>query len=490
MDQLSIDLAAERLGGQVLFATDDFFAPKENLLKASRAVWIEDKYTDRGKWMDGWESRRRRTPGHDWADIRLGLPGVVRSVVVDTAFFRGNYPEQCSIEGCTGDPQQDPWIEILPRTNLQGDHENRFPIDSPYRFTHLRLHIYPDGGVARFRAYGEGVPAWMEPGRTPDELDLAAVENGARVVECSDMFFGSRHNLIMPGHATHMGDGWETRRRRGPGHDWVIVELGTWGDVESIDFDTSHFKGNAPGQVMIEACRLADGQALGEAAWHELVPRTPVSPDRLHRFHRHIKPLGETSHVRVNVYPDGGVARLRIYGTVTEQGRLRAGLRWFNTLTAEAAEAMVKRCCGATRWGREVVAARPYSSADALYRMADEAWWKLEEKDWQEAFACHPAIGSRDAGKQDARASGWSAQEQAGTRGATPAVTEALAQYNQQYRDRFGYTYIVCATGKSADEMLDIVKARLGNEPAREVRVAAEEQSKITRLRLEKMLRG
>ena len=448
--QQDIDLAAERLGGEVLFATDDFFAPKENLLKPGAAVWIEDKYTDRGKWMDGWESRRRRTPGHDWADIRLGLPGVIRSVVVDTAFFRGNYPEHCSIEGCVGDPRTDPWVEILPKSALSGDSQNRFGIASLLRFTHLRLHIYPDGGVARFRVHGDGIPAWMEPGRTPPELDLAAVENGGRVVACSDMFFGSRHNLIMPGHSTHMGDGWETRRRRGPGHDWVIVELGTWGEIEAVDFDTSHFKGNAPGETSIEVCHVEPGHSLDTAEWRELLPRTKVSPHRLHRFHRQLQKSGQASHVRVNVYPDGGVARLRLYGVVT-----RPAGTW-------------RLCGGSTPCGRSrpkrscFVAAVPQNGSRRCWagaltpasrrctRPPRPTWWKLGSGDWKEAFACHPPIGARaDAGHQDARGEGWSSQEQAGTASAPAAVTDALAEKNRAYRERFGYTFIVCATGRS-----------------------------------------
>lgn len=148
-----VDLAAERLGGSVLYATDDFFAPKENLLKASKPVWKEDAYTDRGKWMDGWESRRKRTSGHDFAIVRLGVPGLVRGVLVDTAFFRGNYPSHCSIEACALPPETDvdallkaEWLEILPKSELKGDDENFFNIENPYAFSHLRLHIYPDGG--------------------------------------------------------------------------------------------------------------------------------------------------------------------------------------------------------------------------------------------------------------------------------------------------------------------------------------------------------
>jgi len=174
-----VDLAGARLGGSVLYATDDFFAPKENLLKPDKPVWKEHEYTDRGKWMDGWESRRKRVPGHDFAVIRLGLPGVLRGVVVDTSYFRGNYPESCSIEACALPPESDldallaaEWIEVLPRAALKGDSENEFPIGAPYAVTHLRFNIFPDGGVARLRVHGEVVPDWHRAGGLANEIDL------------------------------------------------------------------------------------------------------------------------------------------------------------------------------------------------------------------------------------------------------------------------------------------------------------------------------
>ncbi|HXE72029.1 MAG TPA: allantoicase [Candidatus Nitrosotenuis sp.] len=490
-----VDLAQERLGGQVLAASDDFFAPKENLLRSADPVWDEHRYTDRGKWMDGWETRRRRQPGHDWCILRLGLPGVIRSLVVDTAYFRGNYPEQCSLEGCAlaaAEPWQEArWVEILPPSPLRGDSRNSFSIDFPYRVTHLRFNIFPDGGVARLRVYGEGVPDWMIPGQAPEEMDLAALENGGLVLSCSDMFFGSRHNLIMPGHATHMGDGWETRRRRGPGHDWVILQLATTGIIEQVDFDTSHFKGNAPGSTMLEVCHCPGEFDPQKAEWRELLPPTEVHPHRLHRFHRRLRQVGAATHLRVNIYPDGGVARLRAYGVPTEEGRMRAALRWLNTLLPQEARAHLRRCCGSARWVEKMLAGRPYADVDSLYQAAHSTWWALGEEDWREAFAAHPPIGARqDEGRQDEQGSRWSRQEQAGALGAPASVLEALAEANRQYLQRFGFLFIICASGKGAQEMLDNLRERLANDPSRELRIAAQEQARITRLRLEKLLKG
>lgn len=307
-----VDLASERLGGSVLAANDEFFAPKENLVKAARPVFLEHEYTDRGKWMDGWETRRRRESGHDWCLVRLGLPGAIRGVDVDTAFFEGNFPESCSLEAAEG--EEGPWFEILPRSPLRGDAHNLFPTGGNGCFTHVKLHIYPDGGVARLRVYGHVVPD-RERISHGAEVDLAALENGGLVLSASDMFFGARHNLILPGPPRGMHDGWETRRRRGPGHDWAIVQLAAPGSIRRVEVDTTWFKGNAPGSCSLEV--LAAGDPLSEEAeWREVLPRTPLRPDTLHRFDREVLPAPPATHARFNVFPDGGVARLRLFGTV------------------------------------------------------------------------------------------------------------------------------------------------------------------------------
>lgn len=276
--------------------------------------------------MDGWETRRRREPGFDWAIVKLGLPGLVRGVIVDTSFFRGNYPEHVSIEGCAldGTPARAellavPWLEILPRSPLKGDTKNQFEIDHPDRLTHLRLAIHPDGGVARLRVHGTAVPGERVLARA--EVDLAAAEHGGYVVVCSDMFFGHRQNVIMPGRSTHMGDGWETKRRRDAGHDWTIVRLAARGVIERVELDTDHFKGNAPGACMLESCDeagIADDAKKATSKnveWQELVPRKPLQPHARHVFEVRAGTPPAT-HVRLNIYPDGGVARLRLIGRV------------------------------------------------------------------------------------------------------------------------------------------------------------------------------
>jgi allantoicase len=318
-----VDLASERLGAAVVAANDEFFAPKEQLIKAAPPVWREEEYTERGKWMDGWETRRRRDLGpdaHDWCIVRLGARGIARGVDVHTAFFTGNYPESCAIDACDlpGVPDADVlwhagWREILPRTPLTGDAHNLLAIDKAPAATHVRLRIYPDGGVARLRVHGDVVADWDRLRRQGD-VDLGAVEHGGTVVACSDMFYGSRHNLIMPGDATHMGDGWETKRRRGPGHDWTIVRLAAEGTIRRVHVDTRHFKGNAPGACSLDAVRLKDGEPLDVAEWRELLPRTSLQPHARHAFEEELGDAGDVTHVRLNIFPDGGIARLRLFG--------------------------------------------------------------------------------------------------------------------------------------------------------------------------------
>ena len=317
-----VDLAAEALGGTVISANDEFFAPKEALLKPTAAEWREGAYTERGKWMDGWETRRRRTPGYDWAIIHLGVRGIVRGVDIDTSFFRGNYPESASIEGCDlpGTPsaieleRQDlNWRTLLATSALAGDSHNKFAIEPAAPVTHLRLNIFPDGGVARLRVYGEVAANFAAEGPV---VDLAAIENGGYSVVCSDMFFGHRQNLIMPGRSTHMGNGWETKRRRGPGHDWTIIRLGKPGTISRVELDTDHFKGNAPDSCMLEYCDAegADAESLADPTrkWKALVEQSKLQPHARHAF----DVIGATraTHVRLNIYPDGGVARLRLFG--------------------------------------------------------------------------------------------------------------------------------------------------------------------------------
>ena len=519
-----VDLAAERLGGSVLHATDDFFASKDNLLKPQEAIFIEGKYTDRGKWMDGWESRRRRdyaytTPGphpdFDSAIIRLGLPGIVRAFVVDTAFFTGNYPAACAIEGASiqGHPSlaallsdDITWTPILKRenANLKGGSKNYFEVDSQQRFTHLRLHIYPDGGVARLRVHGDVMPAarWMGPRERPQLVDLAAAEHGALVVSCNDMFFGSRHNLIMPGRGVNMGDGWETKRGRRPGPDWVVLRLATRGTIERAIVDTLHFKGNAPDFAALDVTTVAPGTPDPDGArddgWVPLLSRTSLQPHTQHAFEKELATtpgaLVGATHVRMRIWPDGGVSRLRLLGIVSDDGREQAGMRYLRAMPDPELEVALRSCCGCDAWVtamREERTKRPasFASLASLKSSAAALWHALASKDWDQAFRAHPRIGEKKAEeKQSVVAQSWSAREQASVDTATEATRDELRTTNLAYEQKFARIYIVCATGKTVEEMLAIARERMGNDADTELRRAAEEQRKITDLRLAKLV--
>ena len=323
-----IDLAQARLGGQTLLASDDFFAEKENLLKPGRGVFLPDEYTDRGKWMDGWETRRKRVPGHDWCILKLGVSGVVHGVDIDTNHFRGNYPEHASVDALVaeGDPSGDElaartdWVRIVPMRPLTSSSRHLFPVSHRERWTHLRLNIYPDGGVARFRVHGQVVPNWARLCAAPDLIDLGAVEHGGVAVLANDMFFSHPNNLLMPGRAPHMGDGWETKRRRAPGHDWCVIRLGTPGTLARIEVDTNHFKGNYPESCSIEGVLLDDADVAAEHLsnlnldWRPILPRTKLEAHTQHLFESELLAGGPYSHVRLCTYPDGGVSRLRLWG--------------------------------------------------------------------------------------------------------------------------------------------------------------------------------
>lgn len=322
------DLAAERLGGKALLCSDDFFAGKENLLKPGRGVFIPDKYTDHGKWMDGWESRRKRGLGNDWCIIQLATSGKIYGVDIDTNHFLGNHPPHASIEAINTfssnvrELESAEWVEILPISALAPGSQNFFEIKDQNVYTHIRLNIYPDGGVARLKVYGEVFRDWEMVDRE-ELIDLAAATNGARPLVCNDMFFSHMENLLMPGRGVNMGDGWETKRNRTPNNsDWVILRLAHLGTIEKIVVDTCHFKGNYPDSCMIEGCNIlvdAEKQLLEDPSsikWETMIAQTALQADHEHYFEKEIVSVGPFTHARLTIFPDGGVSRLRLWGRI------------------------------------------------------------------------------------------------------------------------------------------------------------------------------
>jgi allantoicase len=324
------DLASRLLGSSVVAANDEFFAEKENLIKPEPPTHSAGDFGHKGKVYDGWETRRRREPGHDWAIVRLGRQGIVHGVVVDTAFFTGNYPPEISVEAACAEGYPSPaeladlhWHELTGRVAASGDTTNHYSVDDRHRWTHLRLSIYPDGGVARFRVHGEIVP---DPAFLTGTVDLAGLENGGRVTGCSNAFYSSPEHLIMPGLARVMSDGWENARRRDDAGDYVEFKLAAEGLIHYAEIDTSYFVGNAPGWVKLSA---ADG--IG-APWADLLPPTRVQPDTRHRFL--IDCVEPATRVRLDVIPDGGLSRFRLYGSLTEPALAAAQSRWRTTPAA------------------------------------------------------------------------------------------------------------------------------------------------------------
>ncbi len=317
-----VNLAEERFGTSVLWATDDFFAEKENLIKPGRGQYDPERYTDRGKWMDGWETRRRRDTNHDYCIVRLGMSGIIYGLDIDTNHFAGNHPSHASVEAChvIGDPTDETeWTEILPKSEVRSSNQNLFEVESRQPWTHVRLHIYPDGGVARFRVYGEVEFDWSRHNKET-RIDLVAVKHGGRVVQCSDMFFSSARNLLFPGRGQAMWDGWETKRRRGPGYDWVILKLARQGLIRRIEVDTANFKGNYPDRCSFDAIDWTgkDQKDLepDNPGWKPMLAETPLTADNQHFYEMELADVGPVTHVKFNIFPDGGVSRVRLLGYI------------------------------------------------------------------------------------------------------------------------------------------------------------------------------
>jgi allantoicase len=326
------DLASRALAGSVVHANDELFAERENLVKPGPAAFDPAEFGPKGKVYDGWETRRRREPGNDWAIVRLGVPGVVAGVVVDTSWFTGNFPPYASVDAASvpGHPsaaelEAATWTPLVPKKSLRGDAENHFEVTSTARWTHVRLSIHPDGGVARFRVHGTPVP---DPRLLTGTVDLAALEHGADVVDCSNMFYSSPRQLLLPDRSRVMGEGWENARRRDDGNDYVTVVLAAPGTVRRIEVDTSYFVGNAPGWASLHGLDAA-------GAGVELVPRTRLQPDTRHFFR--VGAEAPVSQVRLDVYPDGGVARLRVHGEIAPDAMAGLVTRWLTLLPEPSA---------------------------------------------------------------------------------------------------------------------------------------------------------
>ncbi|RAG84058.1 allantoicase [Streptacidiphilus pinicola] len=368
------DLASRQSGGSVVGANDELFAERENLINPAPAEFRPYTFGPKGQIMDGWETRRRRETGYDWAVVRLGTAGVIRGVIVDTAFFIGNYPPFCSVEAAAVEPlgaqptavelAEADWHEIVPRSALKGDTANPFEVASELRFTHVRLNIFPDGGVARLRVHGEALP---DPRWALDtDRDLAALENGGRVLDCSNRFYSSPDNILRSGPARVMGEGWETSRRRDDGNDWAVVQLAAQAEIDRIEIDTTCFVGNAAGSARVTGCDATAADPEHPDSWFELLPRTRLEPDTVHRFRLDRTAVRRpVSRVRLDIFPDGGLARFRVHGSPTAAGRAAIFRTWADRLPETALLQQLTGFAGAEADAvAQLVAARPFGSDD------------------------------------------------------------------------------------------------------------------------------
>lgn len=321
-----VNLASPRLGATVTDVSDEFFAPRERMLDDAPPVFYPDRYDEHGKWMDGWETRRRRSGGNDWCIIQLGAKGIISGFDINTRFFTGNHPPGVRIEGALtdGEPNDDTeWVELIGKSDLAADSSNLFPVDDDRPYNFLRMNIFPDGGIARFRVWGNPVCEWKR--QDPDgHHELSAIINGGRVLGYNDAHYGDPWVILTPGRGQNMGDGWETRRRREPGNDWIVIGLGAAGTAKRIEVDTAHFKGNYPDRCSIQAIRLEDGTdadiVAGSGDWTELMAEQKLQMDHIHTFETSaINDIGPITHIRLNIFPDGGVSRIRIFGPLAAE---------------------------------------------------------------------------------------------------------------------------------------------------------------------------
>ncbi|NUT33180.1 MAG: allantoicase [Hamadaea sp.] len=367
------ELSARRMGGGVVAANDEFFGAADHLVADHEPAFAPATFGPKGQIYDGWETRRRREAGHDHAIVRLGAAGQIHGVVVDTAHFLGNYPPEISVEACgmegypsPSDLQAAVWTTIVPRSPVRGGQRNAFRTPPAERYTHVRLSIYPDGGVARLHVHGVPLPDPRLLGT--GACDLAAAEFGAIIESTSDSFYGSAANLLLPGQATTMGEGWETARRRDGGHEWAVVQLAAPGRIGLAEIDTTHYKGNAPGACALHGANARLVDLADESAWLELMPMTRLQPDTRHRFVVARHPA--VTHVRLSTYPDGGVARLRLPGRIARADMADLGLRWFNALPEHQAEEVLAAAGRSLAMARNIVARRPLTDPALLPQTA------------------------------------------------------------------------------------------------------------------------
>lgn len=485
-----IDLASARLRGHVLAVSSEIGESAARLLQSSCPAPLFEG-NQRGKETDdAWFTRRRST--HEWAIVRLGVPGLVRELVVGTRGVGTDCPASAWIEGCVAPhgalaDELDGWVELVPPTPLKGDHRNRFQVISRQRFTHLRLNLSSDGAISRFRVLGQALPGWMATGRSfPSHLDLAATNNGAIVVSTSATALGRADNLISPATARDERDVWVTERRRDPGSSLAVIRLAGPGSIRTAVVDTEHLHEHAAPSCSLQGAR--GWEEPDESDWFEILPAQRLLPDTEHVFADELAEHEEVHWVRLNLHPDGGISRLRLWGEISPKGMVDSRLAYLNACGEPELHEIFLAVCHSERFAAELREMAPFENVADLQKKGATAWSRCREKDWRESLAGHPRIGQRAGGSD--LASRWSRGEQ--SKAATPdeAVKAELASRQADYEEKFGFIFLICASGRSSGEILAALNERMDQTPERELQTVAEELAKIIHLRLEKLLQS
>ena len=315
-----IDLAQPRLGSKVIFKTDDFFASANRIINPLPPVFKDGLFDKNGKWMDGWESRRKRSPGHDFLIIKLGKPGYLNKVDVDTSYFNGNQPSMVSLEGCSSKSKninQFKWKTFITKKKIKPNSHHIFNVSSKSIFTHVKLNIFPDGGVARLKLYGSMSKENNNFGNKT--INLASLLNGASIIACNNEHFGKAENILAPGKAKSMRDGWETRRRRDKGIDWLILNTINGKKIDKIEISTHHFKGNFPSYCSLQAAFISGKKSSSAVVkdskkWKFLMNKINLSANKTHKFKNKLMKNNKINFIKINIYPDGGISRFKVFG--------------------------------------------------------------------------------------------------------------------------------------------------------------------------------
>ena len=320
----TVNLAEAKFGSKVIYKTDQFFGAANRILSYQKPIFKEGVYDNHGKWMDGWETRRKRKQGHDYLIIKLGRPGKIFDVDIDTTFFFGNQPSHASLQACYSKnkpTKKTNWKTILKKKRVGPDKNHNFKIKNHSTFNFIKLNIFPDGGVARLNLNGKvDLERIKLKGKN---LNLTSILNGSTIIGCNNEHFGKAENVLSPGIGVNMGDGWETRRSRGKNFDWIIIKFGMSGIVNKLEIDTHHFKGNYPNSFSVQSAlipnKVKSKKIVSKSKkWRLLLGKTKLKPHKKHSFKIKTFKKSKLNCLRINIFPDGGISRIRAFGQVVK----------------------------------------------------------------------------------------------------------------------------------------------------------------------------